>query len=1232
MSKIKLETLTPIILDDDQKEKLNYSNYEILLDDVMSSDSYSNVALTGGYGAGKSTILNTYEKEHECKSIHISLAKLNGGETENVQAKLINQIIHQIDPKLIPQTQFKIKNIVGWKKVTLITVVLFIFITSVLYLLRVPSSQMTADSEVSLYDTFWQYKENVVMLVLALLSFLGLLLAAVNAQLKRPLIKSIQMDKSQIELVENENAQKDEKEKFDKYMDEIIYLFEKSQIDILVIEDLDRLEDVKIFYELRQINYLVNKKIRTRKIRFIYMVRDDLFIESEERTKFFDIIIPIVPVMDNSNSYDLMKKLMGDEWLSKLDKSYLKMICMYIRDYRMLKNIFNEFQIYYSQLRIEEYKYDPMKLFAMITYKNLCPTDFADLRQGKGVVYEALKAVEDVRKEVISSIDSEITALNSQLAAMQNEVAKSVDELDAIYFEEKLYKINNTYGYYVVDGADEFSFENRTEFIHALKNANNVLWNRQSYSSPSITITKEEIVKAFENLNNNEEYALRRKNISEYCERGVTRLESEIKKKRELQDKLKAAGFRELTVNGVPQSLSSMFSNDMELIRIFVQDEMIAQDYASYMTYFYPYSISSEELRYLNKVFARTNDEEQSGIAIQHPELVLEYIKPEDWDSIALPNKSLFKYMVQSKSQYLPKAVCNLKMHSNERFAAIMIREFENDTDLVYWANELLEQWNEFLEVYVSSKIWSKSEILEVMLSLLEHLEAERIPLRFINEYLHINEEGLIKQCDERIIGILEKVDYKFFDMTALPTAEAEQIYLRNLYQINKQNVEFIIKAFYDVSESENISKKQFSTIISNKDAPLSRYVEENIDTYVNSIYIPCCVTESTEVDAVIYFLNHNKVSTENKLHLIEAMNIIVDDIRIVNSEEIRNHIVKYKHMQFSRDNILAIWKQTETISDELCDFLKYHYLSRKCELSFVYIKKYFNETNDEHPKANKFINQLLALENMGAAYKNLIRDVNIRYTALTSITWNEKQMAAIILTDIIFMTEKNLQLMRKLEDEDIFFTWILNQLQSYLKLMDKEELRKEEELQTLISSEETSDDVKIECIRMCTSEIHVYDKYNTHVVEEIFEDDLFDGDFIPIIRRYNSKRYSKQFMASLGAYMVTYISNVIAMRFHLPYELLTYIMKSGSVTIANKKKLLAAQTAYFKLEEIQECLRICGEKLFLDAFSGQNPKVDATEDNRLLLEALTKQEWLSSFKAVGEQYIIYPKKALVKK
>ena len=1232
MSKIALETLTPIILNEEQKEKLNYSNYEALLDDVMSSKEYCNVALTGGYGAGKSTILNTYEKEHSYNSIHISLAKLNDEKTENVQAKLINQIIHQIDPKLIPQTRFKIKNIVGRKKVALITIILFVFIVSIVYLFSVPASQMIENSQVSLYDTFWQHKENALMLDLATISFFVLLLLIVNAQLKRPLIKSIHMDKSQIELVEGEKEQEEEKEKFDKYMDEIIYLFEKSGTNILVIEDLDRLDDVKIFYELRQINYLVNKKLgEKKKIKFIYMVRDELFNKSEERTKFFDIIIPIVPVMDNSNSYELLKKMMGDEWLCKLDKTYLKMICMNIRDYRMLKNIFNEFQIYYYQLRIEDHKYDAMKLFAMITYKNLFPKDFADLQHGKGKVHEALGTIDKVREEVIDNIDTEITSLKLEMAAMQAEVAKDLDELEAIYFEEKLYTNYNAPGYCLVDGAEEYSFDSRVEFIRGLKTANKVLWYRQGYSSSPITISKDEICKAFDSLNDNEEYATRKKNLIEHSKNGTSNIERKIAKKQEQREQMRRASFRELTVNGVPESLSSLFTSDMELIKIFVQDEMIAEDYASYMTYFYPYSISSEELRYLNKVFARTNDEEQSGIPIQHPKLVMEYLKPEDWNSVALPNISLFKYLVETQNQYLPNSVNNLKMHSNEWFAAIMVRKFEKTEELVCWGNELVEQWPEFIEIYVNSNVLSKAEIFDGMLILLEHLELKRIPLRITNEYLHANEDALVRQCDGKILGVLEKVNYKFSDISKLPSHLVEYIYLHNLYQVNKQNVNYIIKTFYAVSENEDISKNHFSTIMSDKGAPLSKYVEANIDTYVGKVYIPYYAVVSVEEKAILSFLNHNDVSLDNKLRLVEIMSVIVEDISLVDTIRVRNEIVKHKRMAFSNTNVLSIWKETETISDDLCDFLKYHYQNRGCDLSFAFAKKYFKESSEEHPKASGIAKQLLELEGMGKAYNNLIRDVNIQYHALASIPWNEEQVAAIICTNIIFMTEKNLLLMRKLENKDIFFTWVSNQVQRYLKLMEKEELRKEEELKTLISLKATSNAVRVQCIYMCTSKVPVKEAYSTLVVEEIFENGLFDGNFIPILRRYNSRPYSKLFMANLGAYMVTYISSVINMRFPLPYEILTYIMKNDSVTGSNKKTLLATQVPYFKLTEIQECLNLCGEKQFLDAFEGQNPKVDATEDNRLLLEALIKHEWLSSFKAVGEQYIIYPKKAFVK-
>ncbi len=116
--KIILETLTPLILDADQKEKLNYVGYEKVLDDVMASKVFCNIARTGPYGAGKSAIMNTYEQEHmeHLKTIHISLAKFRGDNMENVQVKLMNQIIHQLHPKLIPQTCFQKKRLLAREK------------------------------------------------------------------------------------------------------------------------------------------------------------------------------------------------------------------------------------------------------------------------------------------------------------------------------------------------------------------------------------------------------------------------------------------------------------------------------------------------------------------------------------------------------------------------------------------------------------------------------------------------------------------------------------------------------------------------------------------------------------------------------------------------------------------------------------------------------------------------------------------------------------------------------------------------------------------------------------------------------------------------------------------------------------------------------------------------------------------------------------------------------------
>src|SRR5690606_7193119 len=81
-----------------------------------------------------------------------------------------------------------------------------------------------------------------------------------------------------------------------KYVDELIYFFEKTKTQIVFIEDIDRFEDaVDIFIKLRELNIIINNsKDIKQKVTFIYAIKDELFSKNNEKTKFFDLIIPII--------------------------------------------------------------------------------------------------------------------------------------------------------------------------------------------------------------------------------------------------------------------------------------------------------------------------------------------------------------------------------------------------------------------------------------------------------------------------------------------------------------------------------------------------------------------------------------------------------------------------------------------------------------------------------------------------------------------------------------------------------------------------------------------------------------------------------------------------------------------------------------------------------------------------------------------------------------------------
>lgn len=72
---------------------------------------------------------------------------------------------------------------------------------------------------------------------------------------------------------------KEETSIFNNHLDEILYFFQVTKYNVVIIEDLDRFGSPDIFLKLRELNQLLNEsKIVGRNIVFVYAVKDDIFL------------------------------------------------------------------------------------------------------------------------------------------------------------------------------------------------------------------------------------------------------------------------------------------------------------------------------------------------------------------------------------------------------------------------------------------------------------------------------------------------------------------------------------------------------------------------------------------------------------------------------------------------------------------------------------------------------------------------------------------------------------------------------------------------------------------------------------------------------------------------------------------------------------------------------------------------------------------------------------------
>lgn len=386
----KFRSLAPVT------SEIKFNRYWNMFKTAFSKRYITNIAVTGPYASGKSSIMQACKKKYgEDKFITLSLTNFtqeNNSDKkeieENLEAQLVNQLIHKIDNKKIKDSRFIANKKIDTKKwlyklSTIFNTVMFTLYIICGILLSINNNILETFFLNNLIDLKQLSFNTIFFISFIYIPYISYKLISLFKQKK--ILKKINIYGNDLELFPNE-----EESIFDKHTDEILYLFENARVNYFIFEDIDRYEDVTVFKKLREINILLNDK-REKKplIKFIYLICDNMFT-AEERTKFFDFIIPVVPYIHKGNAYDYMAELFADEIKDERNKKFLIKVSLFIDNSRLIKNIANEYYIYSKFIKLQNRKPHTkfIKLLSLIIYKNLFPKDFNLLYFNKGYLAE----------------------------------------------------------------------------------------------------------------------------------------------------------------------------------------------------------------------------------------------------------------------------------------------------------------------------------------------------------------------------------------------------------------------------------------------------------------------------------------------------------------------------------------------------------------------------------------------------------------------------------------------------------------------------------------------------------------------------------------------------------------------------------------------------------------------------------------------------------------------------
>lgn len=923
------KTLTPALVSD-----ANQCKTVLNLARRLQEGDALNIALTGPYGSGKSSILGTLMHDFsEYVYLPISLATLkSSSDTKKItsdddiaalNSRIEYSILQQLEYKEKQETLYnsrfrRVYHKASYKQllmalgiVAYVICLVIVFEPSFLHVdwicnfLNSPSLNKWAD----------------------ICSLTYLLFATIYGVLVS--IKSLGNSKlNKLNLKDGEIELKEETSVFNKHLDEIIYFFQVTKYNVVILEDLDRFNNTEIFLKLREVNQLLNQsKAIGRKIVFIYAVRDDMFLD-EERTKFFDYITTVIPIINSSNSADMLKTELENKNLTGLSDEVIESVSFFIDDMRLLKNNINEYAQYREKLSSN---LDQNKLLAMIVYKNYYPKDFADLHKGDGIIYKCLHMKDALLEERNKQINKKIEECNRKIACVEATHILLEKELRLIYVEAYRNKLiqngAQTLVTFIVNnnGYTTESIAANESIFNTFIQQDEITFHYQSgYStySKSSTIKFNQIEKI---VNSDYTYAERLSSIRE----GESIYREQIKKL-ELSRNIHYSTPIMQLLDNINMQDDKVFK-DIEvpkMLESFLKEGLINEDYYDYISFFFGKSINKHDHDFVLEI--KLGHSKPYNYAIDKVDQCVKNIPQVCYHQTNILNIQLVDYICQN----LDCEGNDVNLHAISQtiiksgkwdFLIDFYRTVENPQPMFasianiannFWKviarinkDDMYEAWLRYAELEHStrdSRAWIERNYSFI---------SKRIDTIGLNSAIQIIQEGNI---------VFSSIDFESDKLL-------EYVAKNKTYMLTPSNVSCTF-AHYRGERVENLEKYPLNlTIIKSCEAasPVKEYIYDYLEDSLSDVFVTdAAKNESSSV--VIELLVSDTLKEETKRLYLTRQNakISFDDVE-----------PKYWDFAVELDIVVPVWKEINTYYEQQGSVLSINIRN--------FIIKHINELND---------------------------------------------------------------------------------------------------------------------------------------------------------------------------------------------------------------------------------------------------------------------------------------------